>query len=153
LFDLNGRLVGIHSSIGNRLDINNHVPISVFLKDWEALLAGRQWGQLGIHPMADPESPILGFSMMEVLGVDGIVVEDVIENSPADQAGIRVGDVVTFMDNRSLNNVRDMLRELGRHRPGETVNLVVVRKGVSYRAELTFGRRGDLISGSKHRSR
>lgn len=86
LFDLSGKLVGIHSSIGPMLKINNHVPVSVFRRDWDKLLSGRHWGQLGLHPMADPESPVLGFAMMDVLGVDGVVVEDVVVNSPADTA-------------------------------------------------------------------
>ena len=43
-----------------------------------------------------------------------------------------------------------MLRELGRQRQGETVPLVVVRKGTAYKADLTFGRRGDLMSGLKY---
>lgn len=150
LFDLNGRLVGIHSSIGPMLKINNHVPVSVFNRDWDKLLSGRHWGQLGLHPMADPESPVLGFAMMDVLGVDGVVVEDVVVNSPADAAGIRPGDVITHMDSRNLRSMRDMLRELGRHRPGETVPVVVVRKGTAYKAALTFGRRGDLMSGLEH---
>ena len=150
LFDLSGKLVGIHSSIGPMLKINNHVPVSVFRRDWDKLLSGRHWGQLGLHPMADPESPVLGFAMMDVLGVDGVVVEDVVVNSPADTAGIQPGDVITHMDSRSLRSVRDMLRELGRHRPGETVPLVVVRKGTAYKADLTFGRRGDLMSGLKY---
>ena len=68
----------------------------------------------------------------------------------ADAAGIQPGDVITHMDSRSLRSVRDMLRELGRHRPGETVPLVVVRKGTAYKADLTFGRRGDLMSGLKY---
>lgn len=147
LFDLSGKLVGIHSSIGPMLKINNHVPISVFKKDWEKLFSGQHWGQLGLHPMADPESPVLGFTMMEVLGVEGVVVEDVVVDSPADAAGIKPGDVITHMDNRNLRSVRDILRELGRHRPGETVPVVVVRKGTAYKAELTFGKRGDLMSG------
>lgn len=149
LFDLSGKLVGIHSSIGPMLKINNHVPVSVFRKDWDKLLSGRHWGQLGLHPMADPESAVLGFAMMDVLGVDGVVVEDVVVNSPADEAGIRPGDVITHMDNRGLRSMRDMLRELGRHRPGETVPVVVLRKGTAYKANLTFGRRGDLMSGLK----
>lgn len=149
LFDSSGKLVGIHSSIGPMLKINNHVPVSVFRRDWEKLLSGKHWGQLGLHPMADPESPVLGFAMMDVMGVEGVVVDDVVVHSPADEAGIKPGDVITHMDNRELRSMRDMLRELGRHRPGETVPLVVIRKGTAYKADLTFGRRGDLMSGLK----
>jgi serine protease Do len=37
LFDLNGRLIGIHSRVGQQLQMNMHVPMSVFLEDWDAL--------------------------------------------------------------------------------------------------------------------
>ena len=59
----------------------------------DKLLSGRHWGQLGLHPMADPESPVLGFAMMDVLGVDGVVVEDVVVNR-------RIRRAITHMDSR-----------------------------------------------------
>ncbi len=43
LFDLEGRIVGIHSRIGMAMDINIHVPINVFADNWERLLKGEQW--------------------------------------------------------------------------------------------------------------
>ncbi len=145
LFDLKGRLVGIHSSIGPTLKLNNHVPIAVFRQNWKRLLTGQHWGRLGLHPMADPDAPVLGFSMTEAIGVPGVVVDDVVVDSPADEAGIKPGDVITHMDDRSLRSVKDMLREMGRFRPGDKVRLVVQRKGVNYKALLTFERRGDLL--------
>jgi serine protease Do len=41
LFDHEGRLIGIHSRITQRLDVNMHVPIHKFVDEWEALLAGK----------------------------------------------------------------------------------------------------------------
>jgi len=43
LFDLEGRIIGIHSRIGMAMDINIHVPIDVFADNWERLLKGEQW--------------------------------------------------------------------------------------------------------------
>ena len=126
---------GIHSSIGPMLKINNHVPCFRFRHDWEKL-PGRQWGQLGLHPMADPDSPVLGFAMMDVMGVDGVVVEDVVVDSPADEAESGPETSLRTWTKPRLRSVRDMLRELGRHRPGETVPLVVLRKGTAYKADL-----------------
>jgi serine protease Do len=145
LFDLQGKLVGIHSSIGSKLTINNHVPISTFKDNWDKLLRGEQWGQLGLHPMADPETPVLGFSMAYAHGIDGVIVDDILVKSPADQAGLEQGDVVTHINDRRIANPRDMIRELGSYRPGEAVNLIVVRRGETYKAPLTLGRRGDLM--------
>ena len=38
LFDLTGKLVGIHSRVGQQLQVNMHVPMSVFLENWEGML-------------------------------------------------------------------------------------------------------------------
>lgn len=47
LFDLDGRVIGIHSSIGESLAANNHAGIEGFRQDWEKLLRGETWGRLG----------------------------------------------------------------------------------------------------------
>ena len=43
LFDLDGRIIGIHSRIGMAMDINMHVPIDVFADNWDRLAKGEQW--------------------------------------------------------------------------------------------------------------
>lgn len=144
LFDLKGRLVGIHSSIGPLLRINNHVPVSVFKADWERLLHGEHWGQLGMNPMADPDTAALGCTLGQVLGVEGAVVVDVVVGSAADTAGLQPGDVITSIDGRVLENPRDLFRELGRFRPGDKVELVVYRRGEPYKAAAQLSRRGDF---------
>ena len=57
LFDLEGRVVGIHSSISQNLSENRHVPIGVFAKDMERLKQGEVWGKLSnlMPGMRDPE--------------------------------------------------------------------------------------------------
>lgn len=49
LFDLDGRVVGIHSRIGGfRIDENMHVPVDTFVATWDRLARGESWGgQLG----------------------------------------------------------------------------------------------------------
>ena len=46
LFDLDGRVIGIHSSISMDLAENRHVPIGVFHDDWERLMKGDSWGNM-----------------------------------------------------------------------------------------------------------
>jgi serine protease Do len=51
LFDLEGQLIGIHSSIGESIAENRHVSIRTFLRDWDRLEAGESWGTLpGTRP-------------------------------------------------------------------------------------------------------
>lgn len=46
LFDLEGRVIGIHSSISQNLSENRHVPIGVFADDMDRLKEGDVWGRL-----------------------------------------------------------------------------------------------------------
>jgi len=46
LFDLQGRLIAIHSSIGDSVSINRHAKIEQFKLDWNRLRQGETWGQL-----------------------------------------------------------------------------------------------------------
>ena len=57
LFDLEGRVVGIHSSISQNLSENRHVPIGVFAKDMDRMKQGEVWGKLSnlMPGMRDPE--------------------------------------------------------------------------------------------------
>lgn len=45
LFDLSGRVVGVHSSVGTDLSVNNDVPAEAVRADWDRLMRGDHWGQ------------------------------------------------------------------------------------------------------------
>jgi serine protease Do len=126
LFDLDGKVVGIHSSIGGALNNNNHAGIDGFHEDWARLRKGESWGRLTLNPLAHPEAPVLGF----VIGMTrrGVSVAEVLPGSPAAKAGLRVGDKVVEIDGVPLGNREDLLVELARKRPGDRVE-VVVRRG------------------------
>jgi len=64
LFDMDGKLVGINSSIGNSWQANNHAGVTALVKDWDRLLEGDTWGQLNQNPLADPDSPVMGFTFI-----------------------------------------------------------------------------------------
>ncbi len=53
LFDMNGRLVGIHSRIGNQIAQNMHVPIDPYRRDWERLAKAEKFGgdNVGMQPI------------------------------------------------------------------------------------------------------
>ena len=78
LFDLDGKIVGIHSSIGRSWSNNNHAGVDGFRDDWERLLNGEAWGELSMNPFANPEMPVLGIGMAMMRGVRGVVVENVV---------------------------------------------------------------------------
>jgi hypothetical protein len=59
LFDLEGRVVGIHSRIGGaRIDENVHVPVDAFNRSWDRLVRGDRWG--GALGSTQPVTPTRG---------------------------------------------------------------------------------------------
>jgi serine protease Do len=69
---------------------------------------------------------------------EGAYVDSITEKSAAGQAGIKVGDVVTRVDGTPILKSADLLEQIGRHRPGDEVNVTVNRNGkeLSYPIKL-----------------
>ncbi len=57
----------------------------------------------------------------------GVIVSGVVENGPADQAGIQKGDVITELDGRSIGNMEQLQDVLQYYASGETVKVTVQR--------------------------
>ncbi len=138
LFDLEGRVVGINSSIGESLDNNNHAGIDGFREDWDRMLAGEIWGELQLNPLANPERPVLGILMGRELSNGGVPVERVTPDSPAAKAGIRPGDVVVAVDGTRIRGGRNLGMILAKHSAGDEVEVSLLRgrEEVKLRVEL-----------------
>jgi hypothetical protein len=70
-----------------------------------------------------------------------ISIESVLDDSPAETAGLRAGDVLLRLDDRPIDTMDDLQAAISAHEPGETVPLVVSRDGKETRLSLTFGER------------
>lgn len=107
LFDLEGRLVAIHSRVGQRLPENMHVPMHEFLKHWDAMERAEFVGE---GPFA--QKPEKGSGFLGVIGEtvdDGFKIVEVVEDSPASKAGIEVGDVIIKLNHEPVPD-RETLR-------------------------------------------
>lgn len=78
----------------------------------------------------------------------GVVVAQVIENSPADEAGIQQGDIITELDGRTISSMSQLQDVLQYYAAGETVDVVVQRSGNGgYEAQtlsITLGSAADV---------
>jgi len=96
-------------------------------------LQGRFWDmhELLFHRQkALEDSDLLGYAAQ--LGLDqaaGVLVREVGEGTPAAGAGVQPGDVLAKLDGKPLDTVEDFLGELRQHRPGDRVNLTIIRDG------------------------
>ena len=81
------------------------------------------------------------FTAMESTG-GGVKLADVRAGGPADKAGIKGGDVIVEMAGTRIENLYDMTYALQDHKPGETIDVVVLRKGERVTLSATLGTRG-----------
>ncbi len=79
------------------------------------------------------------------LGIDyqglptGVVVRRVALNSPAQQAGIQVGDIITQFNDKPIRTASDLTRELYFAQPNQRITLTVRREGQQVRLPVTLG--------------
>lgn len=69
----------------------------------------------------------------------GVVIDVVSKGSPAEKAGLRAGDVIASVDGVKVSSVSEWQNELAKKKPGNKIELVIVRRGKSYRTEVVAG--------------
>ena len=146
LFDLDGKIIGINSSIGVSLTNNNHAGIDGFRQDWDRLLAGEAWGQLQMNPFANPEMPVLGIGAEGGRGTRGVLVGEVSPRSPAAAAGVRIGDVIETLDGEPVRNFRELTVLLAKREAGDKIKLQVKREARTSELSVTLARRADIYA-------
>ncbi|HSJ16225.1 MAG TPA: M20/M25/M40 family metallo-hydrolase [Longimicrobiales bacterium] len=72
----------------------------------------------------------------------GVLLGGVSAGSPAEQAGLRKGDVLIGLAGRDVSDLQGMTDVLRQHRPGDQVEIVVLRDGRELRLSATLGSRG-----------
>lgn len=73
----------------------------------------------------------------------GAVLQEVIAGSPAEQAGLKPGDVITAVNNTPINQNHRLVDIVGLHKPGDQVTLRVRRAGEALTLKATLGENPD----------
>jgi serine protease Do len=136
LFDLDGRVVGIHSRIGASTLANIHVPVDSFAETWDRLAAAETWGE---RFASGSRGPMLG--VVGEAHENGCRVTEVIRDGPAAKAGLKVGDVIARMDGRTVEGIDGLVQMIVRRRPGQEVSLQVLRGEETLEMKATLIRR------------
>ena len=69
----------------------------------------------------------------------GVLASQVEASGPAAAAGLRANDVIVAMDNRDIHTSDELLQQLVLHRPGDRVQLTVMRDTQTVKLTLTIG--------------
>ena len=148
LIDARGDLVGINTAVLNRASggpegIGFAIPINLVRGVTEQILAHghvvRGW--LGFVPQDLSEEQVAQFG---VRGDGGITVVKILFNSPAYEAGMRPGDLVTALSGEAVRDSQDLVSRIAALQPGALVELEGRRGGQPYKVKLKVSERPTL---------
>lgn len=144
LVDANGNLLGINSAIysqnGGSLGIGFAIPVSTIKMVMEAIITDGQVvrGYLGISPEDITEEMAESFNIKQT---KGSIVAAVVRGGPADQAGVKPGDICIAIDGKAFSNSREMMNQIAQLKPNSKAKLTLVRQSNEMQLDIVVGKR------------
>jgi serine protease Do len=146
LVNMSGEVVGINSAIlsrtGQYAGIGFAIPSNMAKRIYTELVAKgkvtRGWLGVSIQPLT-PELA-KGFGLKEPKGV---LISDVVQDSPADKAGIAAGDIIVEFDRKRVETPQDLQKAVGLTAPGKSVPIKVWRDKGEKALEIRIGETPD----------
>jgi serine protease Do len=134
LFDMQGRVVGIHSRIGENINENVHVATEVFKNGWDKLASGLNDG-ISVVPAS--ERGYLGAEVEQ--REDKLVFIKVDPNSPAAEAGIEEDDVLVRVNGTLVASLLSFRRMMISKKPEEELKIELKRGTKTMNVKVTLG--------------
>jgi serine protease Do len=131
LFDMDGRVIGIHSRIGPQISANIHVPVNTYRDTWARLVKGENFTSL--HR---PNAGYIGIVFPN--GRDDLVISEVTEDTPAARAGLKKGDILVAVDGTKVANRSELAASMEPKSVGDEITLEVLRdkKPMTFKLKL-----------------
>jgi serine protease Do len=151
LVDARGALIGINtfliSSNGSFSGMGFAIPAQIVEPTVETLIRDGKvsHGLIGIG-ISDVTPDNAKFFQMS--NANGAVVTEVEPNSAGGKAGLRIGDVITKLNGQSVTDAGELQMEVGQKRPGETIQLEVMREGKTINVPVTLEAMGTTNGGA-----
>ena len=132
LVNSKGELIGINAAIVTRSGGNNGIGFAVPVRIVQGVM--RQLvsygevrrGRIGV--LIRDISPTLK-EALELSTLDGALVSDVVEDSPADKAGLEKGDIIVAFNGEDILDASDIRNSVGLIEPGERADITYLREG------------------------
>jgi serine protease Do len=146
LVDATGSLVGINTFIfsqsGGSEGIGFAIPSNIVRNVYTSLRKDGHVhrGQIGVRARTITEPLASAFGIEPETGV---LVEDVAPGSPAEDAGLQVGDVVLSLGGTDLHNVRDFALQLYSYAIGDTAHVKILRNQKTSGADIAVAEKPD----------
>ncbi|HXJ96876.1 MAG TPA: trypsin-like peptidase domain-containing protein [Terriglobia bacterium] len=141
LVNLGGQVIGINTAIATDHDaydgVGFAIPSNTVRKIYNDLVSSGQIrrGAIGVNFV-----PGRNQSVLEAMGTDrGVVVDGVTADSPAEHAGLRLGDVIESVDSKPTPTGDDLLDVVSEANPGAHLKVGFLRDGKAMSADIIVG--------------
>lgn len=94
-----------------------------------------------------PRRVILGIATQDATGTTGAQVINVVTGTPADQAGLKTGDVITAVDSTPVTSAAQLAQAIRAHQPGDQVTLTITRNGASSQVTVKLTGPSSVVPG------
>ena len=135
LVNARGELIGINSAIasptGSYAGYSFAIPSNIVKKVVNDMMkfGNVQRAYLGVGYLDTKNATPEQMSAYHLDKIEGIYINQIMENSSAEDAGLKVGDVITKIGNNSIKSGPQMLEKIAQYRPGESIAINYIRNG------------------------
>ena len=142
LFDAHGRVIGVNTAIfspsGGNIGIGFAIPAETAADIVKQLRQSghveRGWLGVQIQPVSEDVAGSLGLD-----STDGVLVADVLPDSPAMAAGVKSGDVIIEANGQQMHEYRDLTKLIAGLDAGSKIDLKVIRGGKTRTLDVVIG--------------
>ena len=141
LVNIKGEVIGINTAIlaeGQGLGFAIPINLAKWIADQLIEKGKVVRGWLGV--VIQDITP----DITEAIGVkEGIIIAQIAPSSPAEKAGLKVGDIITSVDGQRIESVRDLQFKIMKTPPGTQITLGVIRSGKEMQIKVNVGEMPD----------
>jgi putative serine protease PepD len=134
LLNASGQVVGVNVQIDSNSNGSEGVgfatPVDTVKSVADTLISG---GKV--------QHAYLGIQVSDAANNDGAKIGSVVSGSPADNAGLKAGDVITAIGGKKISTADDLTAAVNVYKPGDKATLTVDRDGSTKSISVTFGTR------------
>ena len=156
LLIIRGEVIGVNTAIATRSGGNQGIgfalPVNMAVKVYNQLTRyGKVTrGSIGISWTRGQERP----ELLKALGVtNGVIVEQVEKEGPADKAGVKAEDIIIAMNGKSVKDGEDLVARVADTPVGQSITVTVDRKGKTLDLPITVRDRSEVFKDRFARNR
>lgn len=130
-----GQVIGINTVKASAEGLGFAIPINITKPITQKLIRDGKFvpTYMGITPL---DSEMLGYYATDIEIKKGIYIYDIMEGAPAEQAGLRTGDVITHINDIEVNTLVKFKSILYSMDPGDVISVKYVKNNTEYTADI-----------------